>query len=1090
MFFSKRVIKRGALYLTALTIALVLLSPYFIEPLINSKTLKSKLSAEIRKKTGVLVEPEGIEFMLFPNPGICFLNFQHEFNERIRLTIDRIEVDLDLINLFNRRVSVKKIQVEGPRLIYSPPGSTAPRLPALADRTPFQFKIPEDAVTELFALFPDSQDDLEIMVKQAKTDYFDTMDARFLVFKDNRSMVFKSTIKGINLSPGQLPGLDRLTRNSVQMIQVEEMAVNLRLDSTNTLYGNTSLTAPAVRLTRIPGKPLSAKSLNLDLSLSKEVISARLAPAEFIYPKAGIGVEFKNNHKAGHSAITFTGSKVDISQAREVCLPLLAGNDVVDSLFDILRAGTAEDITVGFQANSLANLFNGENLVLKGSATSARVKIPEVPLIAENVHGSAIVDKGILCVKAEKGKAAGASITGGDLDIHLLEDDEVPFKGRFTLKADLSTLPRTLISLLPETGLAKELVQVSKISGRADAVLSLNMPKGKKELDVRVWAKNINATSRYDRTPLPVQIREGSFSYEEDTVTLTNISGTLGKSLVQDIDARIDISDTLNLKIEKAKANLILDDLVPWMKSHPPVMALIHPARNLKGNLTLDQVVLNGPMFEPAQWQFSINGSGDEISIDFGRDRFSAQKISGRFKMNEQALNVADLQAEIIDISWLEGAVDPDYLSSIRMPLQVMQTSIKEQKGEDYLHGKILTPAGPLLSFDLTGSSISDLTPTLVALEDPGITDIMILSNTSPDKPRFSFEGSLNAVTLEKPLVPGSPLYEKLLTLTAGDPITVYTDTDSRLHVKTEHLNLDAFLARDDGTAEKENRKKQNSNRPLLSQKSLFLNAEKLIYLGKEITEVDSKISFSPDKTRIQVRHADFCDLTTRGYVDFYHGKESEEVVSEFDTKSLNREDISNVLGCLFDSDSIIEGHYTFEGVVKGRGTRDEILNSQNGAMFFKARSGRIYKATLLSRVLSVLNILGETDLRQQGFGYKTFTVDATIKESIIHLNKVYIDADNMAIIASGWADVLNDRLELTFLVAPFKTIDTIIQHIPLVNTILSGRLISFPAKASGKLSDPTVIPLHPSAVGKGLVNLFGDLIKAPVRLFEGDNSQ
>ncbi|MCG8637873.1 MAG: AsmA family protein, partial [Desulfobacterales bacterium] len=155
MFFSKRVIKRVALYLTALIIALVLLSPYFIEPLINSKPLKSKLSAEIRKMTGVLVEPEGIEFMLFPNPGICFLNFQHEFNERIRLTIDRIEVDLDLINLFNRRVSVEKIQVEGPRLIYSPPGSTVPRLPALADRTPFQFKIPEDAVTELFALFPD-----------------------------------------------------------------------------------------------------------------------------------------------------------------------------------------------------------------------------------------------------------------------------------------------------------------------------------------------------------------------------------------------------------------------------------------------------------------------------------------------------------------------------------------------------------------------------------------------------------------------------------------------------------------------------------------------------------------------------------------------------------------------------------------------------------------------------------------------------------------------------------------------------------------------------------------------------------------------
>jgi len=210
-------------------------------------------------------------------------------------------------------------------------------------------------------------------------------------------------------------------------------------------------------------------------------------------------------------------------------------------------------------------------------------------------------------------------------------------------------------------------------------------------------------------------------------------------------------------------------------------------------------------------------------------------------------------------------------------------------------------------------------------------------------------------------------------------------------------------------------------------------------------------------------------------------------ISTSFDINSSRKDDISQVFKCLFDSKSIIQGRYKFKGTLTGTENHDQILHSQNGKISFDAEKGRIYKATLLSRVLSVLNILGDTDISQKGFGYKRMTVTAEIKESVIHLKKAYIDADNMAIIASGWMDPLNDCLDLTFLVAPFKTIDTVIQYIPLINTIFRGRLASFPAKATGKLSDPTVIPMHPSAVGKGLITLFSDLLQAPVRLITGE---
>jgi len=128
-------------------------------------------------------------------------------------------------------------------------------------------------------------------------------------------------------------------------------------------------------------------------------------------------------------------------------------------------------------------------------------------------------------------------------------------------------------------------------------------------------------------------------------------------------------------------------------------------------------------------------------------------------------------------------------------------------------------------------------------------------------------------------------------------------------------------------------------------------------------------------------------------------------------------------------------------------------------------------------------------DLTQKGFAYKRFTVEADIKDSVIELKKCYIDAENMAVIASGWLDPLNDKMDITFLVAPFKTIDTIIKAIPVVNTILSGRLVSLPARASGSISEPKVVPLAPSAVGKGLIDMLTDLVKAPVRLFQDDKT-
>ncbi len=81
--------------------------------------------------------------------------------------------------------------------------------------------------------------------------------------------------------------------------------------------------------------------------------------------------------------------------------------------------------------------------------------------------------------------------------------------------------------------------------------------------------------------------------------------------------------------------------------------------------------------------------------------------------------------------------------------------------------------------------------------------------------------------------------------------------------------------------------------------------------------------------------------------------------------------------------------------------------------------------------------------------------------------------------------DLIGQQLDLTFLVAPLRTVDRIVSWMPLVSHILEGSLISFPVRASGDLRDPTLVPLSPAAVGAGLFGILKNIIKLPVTMVD-----
>ena len=953
----------------------------------------------------------------------------------------------------------------------------------------------------MFSLLPKGQEELIVDITGATTPYFTTMDAHLIATR-NKKILFQARIQGTDLNLPGLPAVRLPSSLPVRQIQVPETSLYLSLDNGGLLNGKLSLKGVNASVPGILKQPLTAERLRFQFSLSEKTHRFLLLPSRITYPSAEVGTVFNRDLGTGRTDITFSGKNVEIAQAREVCLPLLSGIRVSDRLFDILRGGRAKTISVGFSGPSLADLFDAKNMVIKGEAASARVKIPQTPLTADHVNARVTMNKGVLHIEPTQGHVRGSDIREGVLDIDLIRHHQVPFSGTFTLDSRLNDLPDTLSQLLPHTRLAEEMGLLSGVTGSTRAVLGLSMAPGQKALSVSVRATGIQASLNYQRIPMPVHIDRGEFTLDGDDIRVKEIAGSIGRSPFRNLTAAITIEETPRLHLTSAMGQFFIDDFMPWAASHPRVMNLIHPAREVSGTLDLDSLTIEGPMFIPERWRFSAAGSGQEMTVGFKDHPRSFESVSGRFDISQDQISATGIRALATDIGWLGFALDKERLNSLRLPLKILDSRV-DKKGELSIHANLECPAGPTLSLDLSGTGLARLTPTTILLKDPGVTDALIIPYTDPKKPRFSFDGRIDTRTLDKIFKKNSAAQRILNRLTGGEDFTLSTGPESDLYLETGKIDLDVLfpatrksIRQNPGTQAEQRPvseaekalEDQMGSRPLLSNKTLFFKAGQLTYLGRKFEDVDARIQFDPDATRIDIRKALLCGLDSSGQVNITFGGPAPRVDTRFSVSAQHREDIDPVMSCLFKKEGVINGAFSFSMDIAGKGVPDALSRNQDGSLSFKAEKGRIYKATLLNRVLSVINII-DVDLKQQGFAYKTFTVEADIRDSVIHLKKAYIDAENMAVLASGWIDPLNNKLDLTFLVAPFKTIDAIIKMIPVVNTLLKGRLVSLPARASGSISDPLVVPLAPSAVGKGLIDMLTDLVKAPVRLFQEDET-
>ncbi|MBT3388506.1 MAG: hypothetical protein HN417_11280, partial [Desulfobacula sp.] len=801
--------------------------------------------------------------------------------------------------------------------------------------------------------------------------------------------------------------------------------------------------------------------------------------------------------------IHFSGENINIEQASELALKIFPNSRFVRKLFSILRKGLAPQVRVNFKGDDVNSLFEGENLYLKGNVRQGEVRIPGTSLIVNNITGKTEIKNSLMDIDVSQGMLGTSILKQGKLKLDLFNYEHIPFDGEFFLEADLSMVPRTLITLMPTRQLANELKKVHNIRGRVNTRLNLVVPVDSENIEVTVDAPQFSCTGNYERIPGTTSVEHTHFTFHDGKAGLKNLKGTICGIDIDSVDAVLDFNKEATVSIQSGSGEIPFKSVLPLILAHPETKELISPIKSGSGSIFVTSVNFKGPLLIPGKWIYDIKGHTKALDLTTNPDHEEIKNLAFEYHLYRRQASKSDkptperlflkrISADIASLSESLPSVDKKYRESIRVPFKFENGYFETNEHSSRLNGDIKFSDGPKLKIELKikpkiesdGKNIKEFDLKKITLIDSDVSNAAIELNPNNDQHKYIFSGTLNTNSLLDICRPGSYLHEKITTLTKNEPVVIYTDQDLNLNILIKSLDMTPMLTSQDSDSISFD--SSFFSNPVIQLKSSILNFKRWKVTDIE-AQISHQISRGPPHTTILLNNAGLCDIQASGHIKLDN---NEAVYINLPFKAQNKENIQDLLNCFFGKKQLMNGTYSLVGKIETNALKKDISSSLNGSFQLEAQEGRIYKLTLLSRILSLVNVStifkGKLpDITQQGFAYTDLLIEADIKQSIIHIKKAVVKGVDMTLFFTGRVDIMEDNMDMTVLVSPFKTIDSLLEKIPLINTLMDGRLITIPIKATGPISDPVVVPLHPSAVGETIGNIMKKIVGTPFQMLD-----
>ncbi len=1030
--------------------------------IVDSAFVKHEISTFLSKRLNTTTTTHNIGFKFFPRPLLTIQGLGMDIKGRINLSVNETLLYPDVLNLAMGKIDINKICF---RTVLA---SRLDSETAIKGKQPGLPPLMEISEPELFSLLPETQNDLAVVVENFHSDLFTRMDASFLVSPKTGRITGETLIRDLKLEENTIPGFS--LGETITSVASERVKTRFSYYQSALLTIDLELVSPKILLKNPKAPEISGKKITARAVLTKEQVTASIDPIQLDSPQLDCAIDFTFDRKTKRSAITFKGTDVNIDQTRSAALELLKPSEVCQEVFWILRSGLAPLVTVSFNSDNLKDLFDPEAMVITGFIIKGGVRVPKTVLAVSNIQGTVTMAKGILHTDVTRGSVEGALIRKGTLDVDILGDHNA-FEGEFDLSADLSRLPRALKKLLPHTLLAKELNRCDRIRGKADGVLRLKKDVG--DLAVSVKATKISLRGEYNRIPGSMHINAKEFTYTTGGISVNNMSGASDMGTFTNVTGSVTLGSTPRLTIESARARLDLSRFFPWLTSFTPVQTVLDPIKSALGKLEVDQVTMEGPVMTPEKWQYGVTGSLTDLSLGTAVSGAEINNAACNFSVSHKKATFTNMAGTVNKPGLISTLTKAPYIDELAMPLTLSKGLFRTGERTPEFKGMLTFDRGTDLFLNIEGTPDAYVI-NRAELREKDRTDAQL----SIREDRMNFLGNLDTRTLEPLLAPNSLILKRLLSLTQGKHFSIESNFENSITVMADFINLDT-IKKTGAKTEKEPALKQVFSKPIT------LKAKAVKYKGYIFSPVEARVSLNGPKTAVTIVHARCCTLDGTGTMVNDDGAIDIKAAVDIPNGDLNK-----TFSCIWGKKDLIKGEYSLKANLHASGRAEIVAGNVQGPIDLTSQGGRIYKLTLLSRILSVINISALfsgklPDIEQNGFAYKSLTVDANVEDSRIILKSAVIDGADMTLIFTGWIDPVKQTIELTCLVAPFKTADILIEKIPILGTILNGRLISIPVKAVGKLHDPKVFLLPPSEVGKGLIGTMQRILETPFKLIE-----
>jgi len=803
-----------------------------------------------------------------------------------------------------------------------------------------------------------------------------------------------------------------------------------------------------------------------------------------------------------HARVDVHLGSIDVATVRAAVRELANDVPVAGQVFAILRGGHVTGLTLHSEGPTLADLGNSDAFEIRGALAGAHVHIPGVDLDLQDLAGEVVVKDGALAGEHLVARLGQSRARAGTLRLGL---------GAAPLSLNVETIVDgdaaelvLLLKRLTTGALPAALDRVSDTQGKVTGKLTLSGSTA--DVTVTVDVSQLQLSTRVQGLKDRVQVAGGRLSYTTQHLVVSDLTVRAGGSKVSKLSFSSDwAASPAALAVTAADADIALAEVYPWLATSGWFANVAWAPQALAGRLQLESLQLNGPATAPAQWQFEGTGAALDVALESqllqkwtklrsGMSLADARLVrdaSGGFSLSGTFRALDDLHGTV-ELLW-----DTDELRLKRLTLRDAASTATFSM---LLKHRVLD-----LGFDGTLGK-STLDQLLANHPFPGRELRGKMHGRLPlDEPvSATADGRLEATEVLLPTNGPKPLRAESLVIDAqGRRFAVHAavvgEARTRLQVAgTLAPSSQGLVADLDVTAgaldwsivesfpapapETGDRTPAADAIPLIG--TLRVAADSFTYDRFTWKPLHATVLLAGSATTMTVTDANLCGIAMPGKIAL--AADGFDVAVQPQAHGA----LDQMMGCLSEGKGLITGQYTLKGSATGHGRVAEISKSMQGEMTFETKGGRIYRTQVAKTLLSVLSIatgsvLNVTDMAKEGFEYEHITIDAVLRGRTLEVSKVVVNAPSAAMVGEGSVDIIDQTIDLTLLVAPLKTIDTVVKNIPLLGKAMGGTLVSIPVRISGPLSDADVTPMSPEAVGNRLRGFMERAVQLPGQIIE-----